>query len=74
MLNKIGRGSQGTMSSQAHIVAGMDKLEDLRLAFLEYLGAKEAEVQARQAAGAGSSAGAGVGAAPAGGSALSEWL
>ncbi len=65
-------GSDDGLSSQAHLAAGMGKLEELRQAFLEYLDAKEAEVQARQAAGAGS--GAGASAAPAGGSALSEWL
>ncbi len=72
MINRIGRGSQDTMSSQAHLVAGMYKLEDLRQAFIEYLDAKEAEVQARQAAGTDGKGGAGT--MHGSGSVLSEWL
>ncbi len=72
MLPKVTRGSRDSLSSQAHLVAGMYKLEDLRLAFLGYLDAKEAEVHARQATGASGQVAAGE---PQGGrSTLSEWL
>ncbi len=71
MLNKIRRGSQDTLSSQAHLVAGMYKLEDLRQAFLEYLEVKETEVHARKAMETGGEgADARHGAKPV----LSEWL
>ncbi len=56
------------LSAQAHLAAGMQKLEALRRQFLRYLECKEQEVLARVATGEGSQV-AGTGSAD-----LSEWL
>ncbi len=63
--------NQDKLSAEAHLTAGHVKLEQLRRQFLEYLGRKEREVLARQAAGQTSQA---PEVPSAGGGALSEWL
>ncbi len=45
--------STSDLSAQAHLAAGMRKLEALRKQFLEYLGCKDREVLTRMHAGQG---------------------
>ncbi len=60
--------STSDLSAQAHLAAGMQKLEALRRQFLVYLERKEQEVLARVEAGQGGQAVSQAGAD------LSEWL
>ncbi len=60
--------STSDLSAQAHLAAGMQKLEALRRQFLMYLERKEQEVLTRMAAGDGSQS-VGQGTVD-----LSEWL